>query len=240
MSLLTLSLLLASTVTQPPAGASFLYQPAFRMDYDLRCPAEPYCPQPGDLFLASDRAFIGMYGHRLAGSGCPHHSGIVLALPDGTMAILESGPFNGVRVEVTEAVSHLRSYEDKGERVWVRRRAVPLTPEQSAKLTAFALEQNGKPFATWRLLGQATPLRSRGWFTIHFMGKPKGTRSTYFCSELVMECCVAAGLVNPDTARPAATYPRELYYGRSDNAYLDKTLDINAAWCPPARWTACP
>ena len=45
-----------------------------------------------------------------------------------------------------DALPHLYSYEGEG-RVWVRRRAVPLTPEQSARLTAFALATDGKRFA---------------------------------------------------------------------------------------------
>jgi hypothetical protein len=36
---------------------SYLYQPAFCMDYELRQPAEPYLPQPGDIFLATGREY---------------------------------------------------------------------------------------------------------------------------------------------------------------------------------------
>jgi hypothetical protein len=41
------------------------------------------------------------------------------------------------------------------------------------------------------------------------------------------------------TARPAATYPRDLYFGRSLNLYLDRHLCLDE-WQPPARWTDCP
>jgi hypothetical protein len=50
-----------------------------------------------------------------------------------------------------------------------------------------------------------------------------------------MEACVAAGLVDNNRARPAATYPRDLFFGRS--MFLDATLEINDGWPgPPARW----
>ena len=61
-------------------------------------------------------------------------------------------------------------------------------------------------------------------------------RDRYFCSELVMECCCAAGLHDPATARPICTYPRELFLGTSRNWYLNQHLDLQEGWCPPARW----
>lgn len=49
---------------------------------------------------------------------------------------------------------------------------------------------------------------------MYFIGKPHGdSRLSYFCSELVCESCVAAGLLNPETTRPSATYPHDLFYG---------------------------
>jgi hypothetical protein len=91
-----------------------------------------------------------------------------------------------------------------------------------------------------RLVGQLTPFRSRGPVRTWFVGGPHGERRSYFCSELVMESCIAAGLVDAATTRPAATYPRDLFYGRSLNCYLNTHLDLEAGWCPPARWTECP
>jgi hypothetical protein len=51
---------------------------------------------------------------------------------------------------------------------------------------------------------------------------------------------VAAGLIDPATARPSATFPRDLFFDRLPNPYLDRTLDLSACWCPPARWLPCP
>src|SRR5437867_1002786 len=72
--------------------------------------------------------------HNLAGTSHPTHSAIVFARPDGSMAILEGGPHDTLHCRTMPALGHLKSYEEEG-RVWIRRRAVPLTPEQSCRLT---------------------------------------------------------------------------------------------------------
>jgi len=72
------------------------------------------------------------------------------------------------------------------------------------------------------------------------LGKPRGDRSGYYCSELVVEACVAAGLIDPAVARPAATYPADLFFERSLNPFLRRNFDLSPCWYPPARWTACP
>ena len=76
-------------------------------------------------------------------------------------------------------------------------------------------------------MGQVTPFRARGPLRTWIVGKPHGDRDDWFCSELVTESCVAAGLMDAATARPAATYPRDLFYGRSFNLYLDKHLCLD-------------
>jgi hypothetical protein len=222
--------------------ASFLYQPCRVLEAVPCGPTEPYFPQPGDIFLATDQARWSRIGHWLAGGGGVHHSGIFYQRTDGRMALLEAGPFNSVRVESVDPFQHMNKHFQKGDQVWVRRRCVPLTPEQSARLTAFAEAQTGKPFATLRLLGQLTPFRSRGPLRTEYLGRVHGERRSYFCSELVMECCVAAGLRAPEDTRPAATYPRDLFFNHSRIPFLDRHLRLEPDWCPPARWTefACP
>ena len=241
MELLLCSLLITGCPAPCAPAApenSFLYQPAFCMDYVLRAPAEPYCPQPGDLFLCTGREMWAKLGHWAAGTGAPQHSGIVVLRPDGTLGLLEGGPHNTLHCRVLDALPQLESYAEI-ERVWIRRRRVPLTPEQCARLTAFALATDGKRFAFFRMLGQLTPLRSRGSWRTQYVGGPHGDRRTYFCSELVTEACVAAGLLDPATTRPSAMYPRDLFFGRSQNRFIDEHLDMSC-WDPPARWTACP
>lgn len=227
-------------VTSTVPCGSYLYQPAFCIDEVLRCPAEPYVPQPGDIMLRLDHSIFWRVTHYLAMAFDPNGSAIVFARPDGSLAILEAGPNDIHWVRTLDMLPHLKEYADIG-RVWIRRRRVPLTPEQSYRLTEFALAQDGKRFALLRLGVQLTPFRTRGPLRTYFVGCPHGGgRRSYFCSELVSEACVAAGLLDPARTRPSATYPRDLFYGRSFNCFLEHHLDVNQGWLPPARWTDQP
>jgi hypothetical protein len=243
MGILLLAVLLAVggglAQDDSPGELSYLYQPCYCLDAALRSPAEPYCPQPGDIFLATDQNFWMRLGHWAAGGAGVHHSGILFARSDGRIALIEAGPFNSVRIETMDPIEHMRRHDRAGDCVWIRRRCIPLTPEQSACLTAFAEAQDGKPFATLRLLCQVTPFRTRGPLRMEYLGKVHGDRRAFFCSELVVESCVAAGLLDPCTARPSGTYPRDLF-GLSLNPYLAQHLRLEPDWYPPARWTDCP
>lgn len=255
MTALLAALLAAASPQQtccccPCPTGSYLYQPSFCMDHALREPVRHYQLQPGDIFLATDRGFIAKMGHRIAGTGAPQHSGVIVARSDGRIAILEGGPFNTLRCRlVDDAPAHMAKYAAK-ERVWIRARKIPLTCEQSRRLTAFAEEVDGTRFAVGRLFGQLSLFRSRGPMRTEVMGKAasryfepcsngQGMRSSYFCSELVTEALVAARAVDPGTARPAATYPRDLFFGRSVNPWLDDHLRL-CEWEAPARWVPCP
>jgi hypothetical protein len=229
---------LSSPPSPPGTPLSYLYQPAFCIDYQLRQPAQPYLPQPGDLFLCTGREWWAKLGHWAAFTGAPQHSGIVFARPDGRLALLEAGPHNTLHCRCLDLIDELTSYAEF-ERVWIRRRRVPLTPEQSVRLTAFAVSKEGTRFALWRMFAQLTPFRSRGPWRTRYVGGPHGDRWSYFCAELAMEACVAAGLLDPATTRPAATYPRDIFFGHSRNPYIDQHLDL-CAWDPPARWTLRP
>jgi hypothetical protein len=218
---------------------SYLYQPGYHMDLLLRGPTVPYLPQPGDIMLATDDGRFWRWTHCLALAGEPHNSAIVFARADGSLAILEAGPNDCLHVKTLDMLPHLLEYEAKGP-VWIRKRTVPLTPEQSAKLTEWAAAVEGKRFALARLAGQLTILRSRGPLRTHFMGGPHGLRHTYFCSELVTESCVTAGLIDPANARPAATYPADLFFDTSLNPWLQKHFKLAPCWEPPARWSSTP
>lgn len=231
---------LSGPVPATELGGSYLYQPAFCIDEVLRLPAESYLPQPGDIMLRLDHSKFWRVTHYMALAFDPNGSAIVFARPDGTPAVLEAGPKDTMWVRTLDLLPHLREYTDIG-RVWIRRRRVPLTPEQSQRLTEFALAQDGKLFALQRLGLQLTPFRTRGLIRTYFVGKPHGPcQRTYFCSELVTEACVAAGLLAAERTRPSATYPRDLFYGRSFNPFINRHLDINCGWYPPARWTDTP
>lgn len=234
-----LVLLMAASPIAATEDSSFLYQPAFCVDHELRGPAVPYDPQPGDIFLCTGKEMWAKVGHRLADTAAPQHSGIVFARSYGSLALLEAGPNNSLHCASHDLIPQLLSYADH-ERVWIRRRNVPLTPEQSAALTAFACSVEGKRFALVRMLAQITPIRCRGRFKTQYVGGPHGTnRWSYFCSELVAEACIAAGLLDCVNTRPAAMYPRELFFGRSDNRWIDEHLDMSE-WDAPARWTLRP
>lgn len=222
-----------------PGIGSYLGEPSYCLDWKLRGKPEAYVPQPGDIMLATDKNFFWKITHDLAGAGEPHNSAIIVARPDGSLAVLEAGANDTLRIHMLDMLPHLKEYADKGP-VWIRKRRTPLTPEQSAALTDFAMRQWGKHFALIRLGGQLTPLRSRGPIRTYFMGGPHGDRHSYFCSELVTESCVAAGLIDPRKARPAATYPHDLFFDTSLNHFIRHNYRLQDCWYPPARWTCAP
>jgi hypothetical protein len=223
---------------KPAPCESYLWQPTYELDECLRGPTRPYVPQPGDIVLSTDTSAFWLLMHNLAGTSHPTHSMVVFAYPDGSTGILEGGPHDTLKCRALETLPHMLSYENEG-RVWVRRRAMPLTPEQSARLTEFALAADGKQFSLAKLALQLTPLRTRGPIRTALVGRPRGLeKSGYFCSELMVEALVYAGLMDARTARPSATYPRDLFMDHSPNPYLNKHLNLAPCWEPPARWTS--
>jgi len=222
-----------------PENVGFLYRPLYSLDEELYGPAKPYYPQPGDIVLPTNHSIFWTIGHNLALAGHPHHSGIVISLPDGRPAMLEAGPHDTPRCEVLELLPNLQCYTLEGP-VWIRRRSTPLTSEQSANLTDFAIAEDGKRFALVRLAGQLTLLRSRGPIRTKFVGGPHGDRQSYYCAELVTEACVAAGIMDPAKTRPSATYPHDLFFDRSHNLFLNRNFKLAPDWDPPARWTSNP
>ena len=116
-------ILLIAAAAAPPCdetGAGYLCQPAFCVDDALRVPTEPYNPEPGDIFLASDQALWSRVGHWWVGSQGLQHSGILFARSDGRIALLQAGPFNSLKIEVLDPAAHTREHVEKGDRVWVR------------------------------------------------------------------------------------------------------------------------
>ena len=151
---------------------------------------------------------------------------------------MEAGPHNCLTVKVLDLTWSLSSYQAKGNSVWIRRRSAPLTPDQADKLAGFAMAQDGKRFALGRMLAQLTPLRSRSLLWTGCVGKPHGDRDSYWCAELVLETCLAAGILDPNRIHPCCTYPSELFFGRSANPYVDESLTINDSWEAPAPWSS--
>jgi hypothetical protein len=121
MALFLCALLGATLSWDPPACCGLLYQPAFCLDDEFREPAHPYYPQPGDLFLATDHGWELILAHKLALIGSPHHSGIVIARPDGRLALLEAAPFDTLHVAITDCLPQMKEYCHL-DKVWIRRR----------------------------------------------------------------------------------------------------------------------
>ena len=112
-------------------------------------------------------------------------------------------------------------------RSWYGSRATPLTPEQSAALTRFALAQEGKPFALGRLLVQGTPFRCRIGLTATCSVTPISTAAL----DLFGIGGRRRGQCRPidPTVYPAnAMYPRDLAY--------EQTYDLSPVFEAPVLW----
>lgn len=190
---------------------------------------EPYFPQPGDIVLYDHKSLRSRFFYTLAHTGKPYHSGIVVNLPNGRPAILEAGPYDYVHVYLMDALPRMRTHTGT---IWVRRLRVPLTPEQSVRLTHFALHQTGKGFALFRIVLEVTPFRAHGALHSRIFGSPKTERHGWFCSELVIAAMAVAGLVDPHIVKPNTVYPRDLF--------LDYPFDLEPGWEEPRRWMCAP
>jgi hypothetical protein len=194
--------------------------------------AVPYVPREGDLIFYDDRSPVWNALFALAGSGAPLHMGIVVRRPGGTLAVLEAGPDDGLKVELRDAVPRLHQfYRTFGDGVTVRRCKVVLTPERSAALTKFAEAQAGKRYAVARLLLQGTPFRVRG--PLEFMlGGTSLDRDAWICSEISVAAGTVAKLFDPAVVYANVAYPRDLV----DN----RRYDLSRTWEDAARWRPTP
>jgi hypothetical protein len=237
--LMLLLLLSCGTTASPGSDGddSFPCGAVYSPDGGMAEPVRPYRPQPGDIVLASDQRLWMRLGHWMAGSAGVQHSGILFQRSDGRLALLEAGAFTSTRVQALDPYPQFRGHVQAGDHVWIRQRRVPLTAEQSARLTAFAEAQEGKRLASLRIAAQLTPMRSRRLLGMTSLARPHGAvRRSYFCSELVVEACVVAGLLDAATARPAATLPRDLLRGTPPYPYLDGNPILDCDWEPACCW----
>jgi hypothetical protein len=212
------------------------------VDKELRSPARPYRLQPGDLILCASDKLVEVLGFALAGSWYPNHSMIVFAEPDGTLAALEVGQNGDLSKGVTSsnALSTLQQHAQHG-RVWVRARKTPLTQQESSMLTEFAYKVLGRPTSFLKLYGQVTPFRAKMPLRAAIMGRSDPDKRSFFCCELVIEACCFANLIDAELARPNATYPRDVFFDRSTNYFVNRSLkQLPSGWEPPSRWTPEP
>jgi hypothetical protein len=197
----------------------------------LHTQAEKYVPQEGDIAVFWEHGKWWSVMLRMAGSGPPDHSGMMIKLPDGRIAIMEAAPGIGsdgysLHVRLMEARSRLHACEGA---ICIRRLKTPLTAEQSARLTDFALAQEGKPFAMGRLMLQLTPFRARGPLREQVFGKTCLNRRSWICSELVVTAGTVAGLLDRKLCPANTMYPLDLIE--------DDTHDLSQTWDKPGRWS---
>src|SRR5581483_9259519 len=160
---ITLATSLGYGANPEPAEGSFLH--ALVSDSDGTAPVAVYVPQEGDIVLYDDHNSTWLKLYHMVGSDMPDHSGIVFRLPDGRLALLESAPDDGklagMYVRILEVLPRLHQFQGT---IYIRQIKTSLNPEQSARLTEFALAQEGKRYAICRMLLQGTPFRCRsGW-----------------------------------------------------------------------------
>lgn len=221
-ALLLAAMLALPTHAPADSGAVLLLAP-------LRPAAKPthsyvHALAPGDIVLYRRRNIPQNLLYRLFLSGGMTHVGIVVARPDGSLGLLEAV---GVRYPVV--ISDLRSrlcYFDGP--VYVRRRCVPLRPDQSARLTAFACGAEGKRFDVVGLLGPA--LSDPVWHRPGSCIQPSDLDPRrWYCSPLVLGAAVAAGLIDPCLIRLRRASPQDLFE--------DRSLDLRPyGWESPAHW----
>ncbi|MCE9530651.1 MAG: CHAP domain-containing protein [Planctomycetes bacterium] len=240
MSISTISLFFTTLVfTGGPEQAAphgFLNQPAYSLDRNVRPPVTPYRPQAGDVILFSDANVLWNVLYAIALTGAPGHTGLVVRMEDGRLGIIEAGYNETLWVRLNPLDERLPIY--KGI-LWIRQRKTPVSETESRLLTEYAETINGRRYSVIRLLTQLTPFRTRGPIRTAFLAKPKGYRSTYICSESVLEALVHAGLINAETTRPSATFPRDLFFDQSPNPYINRHPPLACDWEAPAFWNRC-
>ncbi len=94
----------------------------------------------------------GRVTHYMALAFDPNGSGIVFARPGRQSGHPEAGPNDTLWVGTPDLLPHLKEYTGEGK-VWIRRRCVPLTQEQSCRLTESGFSARRQAFR----LGPARP-----------------------------------------------------------------------------------
>lgn len=212
----------------------YSYAPARDLDLVCRYPARRYDPQPGDVVLMSDTNVLWSALYALALTGSPGHIGLVVTLPDGRLGMYEAGFNESMWTRAAPLDYRLNHYPGK---VWVRRVKTPLTPWQNARLTEFVCLTDNTRYNLHLAKLQITPFSHRGPLRTSVLARPRGPEPPMICSEAILEALVYAGAIDAETARPAATYPRDLFFDRSPNPYINRHPPLACGWDIPALWT---
>jgi len=217
-----------------PRVCGYLYQPCHDLEKPILLPARDYQPQPGDVLIMSNTNLAWSVLYKLAFTGKPGHASVVVRLPCGRPGILEAGMHDSLWTNCVPAEERLNSYQGT---IWIRRRKAPLTECENRRLTEFAEFARGNRYNVLGLGRQITPFRTRGPIRTYFVGHPRGPGHKYFCAEAVLEALVYAGLLDADTTRPSATYPKDLFFDNSPNLYIKKHPPLACGWETPSLWT---
>jgi hypothetical protein len=188
----------------------------------------PYFPQAGDIVLYDDQSRFHHFCYHLAGTDAPTHVAMVVESADHKAVLFDlTGPtYRSAKAIFVEVMPRLTSY---GGAIQVRRLHQPLTPEQSAELTAFAHSQEGKCIALTRGILQATPFCCRKGLRRHLFGHTYLSRKRWLCSELVTAGVASVHLIDPDVFLANTIYPRDLAY--------DETYDLSGVYQPAVEWS---
>jgi hypothetical protein len=190
---------------------------------------QPYIPREGDLIFFDDQSKLWEKLYKLGGSAPPFHVGIVVKSSCGSLAVLESGPDDTLHVYILECWQRLHTF--KGI-LQVRRCKKDVCPEESARLTAFACDQEGKRYAMWRLLLQGTPFRTRGKYSSLLFGTTYMNRSRWLCAEIVCTGCAIIGTFDGKVIKGTDTYPLDIV---DDHMYeLAPVYEEACYWLPKA------
>ena len=114
-------------------------------------------------------------------------------MPDGRLGVLEAGYNATLWTRLTPLDYKLHAYPGT---LWVRERLVPLTPDEDAQLTAFAVAAADKRYATGKFVVLATQFTPRGVLRTSHLARPRGIRERYTCGELILEALIYAGLID--------------------------------------------
>lgn len=188
----------------------------------------PYEPREGDWLFFDDMSKWWTFLYKIASTAPPFHAGIVVRKPDGQLAALESGPDDTLHVYVLELIERLHTF--KGV-LQVRRVKRCLTPEQSRCLTNFAMAQEGKRYAMWRLLLQGTPCKTKGGPFRNWCAHTLYDRRRWLCAEIVVTASALIGLTDGDKIRGSNTYPLDII-DNSKHPELADVYEDAAYWCP--------
>jgi hypothetical protein len=187
----------------------------------------PYHPRPGDLLLLDQFIPLHHFAYKVAGTGPPTHSALIIAHEEGYPVILDlHGPtVIRARVTVLDIESRLCAFPGK---VLVRRLRGEVTPQGQCAMIRFARAQEGKEFAMGRVLLQGTIFNTHHGLRRHLFGRTYYDRHRWFCSELVVSAACLGGILDPDVHIANGTYPRDLAF--------DEYMDLSHLYEPAVEW----